>query len=845
MIKRLLAVSLALVAGAALIIFGFRAATEEKMQDAPAVGVGRITGSFLPFFEAQDGDRAVQTLTLLPISETLTDGTVSASENGACGAKSVDVYFTTREKNKTYGFVDGGLTAVKYTLKDGVVFTNGTPLSTEDVLFSLYALLDPLSGGERGGLTALAGYDDYYYGIEGISEIIASAKEMIASGDGAISEYLASSGRIFATHIRDLVINRFCTDEMISSHVLEGMSADEVRSDEALAFAYAVRMWNYGAFIYEYAEDPEGDYVGTLGADGAITYRTTYAAAMEDDTYTEYVPSVDGDLVLDLYTGRYVAPAEGQTGVYKKVLSDKFVRLRRSAVAGFRDSEGEVWSLKDGSYPDADRFFLLMKNAHTKDGVFDYGECERVESADVFSFSSDAAIAYAKSRASGKDVTAIFGVEADAEAKTVTLYFEGSDVGAALRSTFFIVSKSACLDGYDVANDTLSAAGAPKNSESFRAHLASIASAPVSAGQYSVDSFEDGKVLLKANEAFDGVTGKSAGFKRLAPLDITGSDPVTLTSDGTVFMSFTPLTASTVEGLPEGVAAVMMPNNSYKYLMINPGVYKNADVRRAVASTVDPSVTLGAGRIAQTRCVPAYHAYCAEPAESLYDPTGESAAEYFAKANFTLTDEGVLIDPTTREQAHFTFYLLPEEAQGDAEKMIEGALDILRKVGADGEIVYDAELKTSIYSDGYVPIYVLGWEVGDDLSMYERYALSSNSGAVRSVGFDLLSTVGVTEATGLISTDDGDITQAQAVAMIDEMLTGAEKSCDAEKIKEATLGAERLITDLTFEIPLCGYADAFLVKVGAIDPDSFPASHSAARSPLCDMYLLNPAAIEE
>ena len=845
MIKRLFAVSLALAAAAALIIFGFGSVKEESASEPPAIGVGRITGSYLPFFEGYDGDRAVRTLTLLPLSEVLTDGTVSASKDGACAAEKIEAYFTTREKNKTAEFVDGGFTAVKYTLKDGVTFTNGTPMTTEDVLFSLYVLLDPLSGGERGGLTALSGYDEYYYGIEDVSEIIASAKEMIASGDAAIGEFLSSSGRVFASHIRDLVISRFCTDEMVSSHVLEGMSADEVRSNDALAYAYAVRMWNYGAFVYEYAEDPEGDYVGTVAEDGAITCRTTYAAAMEDDTYTAYVPSVDGDLVLDLYTGRYVAPAEGQTGVYKKVLSDKYARLRRSAIAGFRDSEGEVWSLKDGSYPDADRFFLLMKNAHTKDGVFDYEECERVESADVFSFSSDAAISYAKSLSAGGDVTSIFGAESDAQANTVTLYFEGSDVDAALRSTFYIVSKSACLDGYDVANDTISDAGAPKNSDSFRAHLASISSAPVSAGQYTVVSSDEGRVVLRANDSFEAVAGKRAGYERLTVLDITGKDSVTLLSDGAVFMSFTPVSASTITGLPEGVAAVMTPNNSYKYLMINPGVYKNADVRRAIASTVDPSVTVGAGRIALSRCVPAYHAYYAGDTESLFDPSGATASEYFAKANYTQNDDGVLIDPATREQAYFKFYLLPEEAGGDAETMTKCALDILKGLGAEGEIVYDSELKTSIYSEGYVPIYVLGWNVGQDLSMYERYALSSNSGAVRSVGFDLLSAIGVTEATGLITTGDGALTESETVAAIDELLSAAAKTCDAKKIKEATVKAELLISDLTFEIPLCEYAGAFLVKEGVIDPSSFPASHSAARDPLCDMYLLRPAAAEE
>ena len=840
MIKRLIAVSLALAAAAALIVFSRRTVTHDETTDTPSVGIGRLTETYLPFFGASDGDLAVRTLTLLPVSEVLADGTVSASESGACAAKSAEVYFTDRDKNKTSEYVDGGYTAVKYTLKDGVLFSSGTRMSADDVLFSLYMLLDPTSDGERGYFTALSGYDDYYYGVVGISEVIASAKEMISSGDGAIEKYLLSSGRTFANRIRDLVIDRFCTDEMISSHILEGMSADEVRASEALSFAYAVRMWNYGAFTYEYEEDPEGNYVGTVDGDGVITYRTTYAAAMEDDTYTTYVPSVDGDLVLDLYTGRYVAPAEGEQGVYKKVLSDKFVRIRHSAVAGFRDSEGEVWSLTGDSYPDADRFFLLMRNAHTADGVFDYEEMESVESADSFSFSSDAAVSYAKARAKGGDVLSISGVEADETENTVTLYFEGRDVDAALRSGFYIVSKSACLDGYDVSGDTISAAGAPKNSESFRIHLRSIASSPVSAGQYSVVYSSEGKVKLRANEHFDTVTGVTAGFKELEALCVSSSDPVSLLCEDTVFMSFTPLTVAAFGDLPDGITAVTAPNNSYKYLMINPGVYKNVNVRRAIASTLDPSTAVGAGKIALSRCVPAYHAYYAGDEESLFDPTGESAAEYFASASFNLNKDGVLIDPATREQAYFRFYLLPEEEGGGVEKMIEDALVILRSLGADGEIVYDSELKTSIYSDGYVPIYVLGWKVGDDLSMYGRYAVSSGSGAVRATGLDQLGTYAATENTGTIRVKGIPVTQAEAVDSLDSILTSAISSCDAGQIKKLTLDAEKIITDLTFEIPLCEYADAFLVKDGVIDPDSFPASFSSARDPLCDMYLLRP-----
>lgn len=829
--KRLLAFALALVAASAIVIFGYRAVKEETSKRY-AIGVGRITGAFLPFFEPSDGDRAIRTLTLLPLTETAVDGTVTT--DGACAAAKREIFYTDRLGNRTSYYPEGGFTAVKYTLKDGVMFSNGTAMTAGDVVFSLYGLLDPLSGGDRSAFSRLSGYDDYYYGIEGISQIIEDAGKMIVSGDEDIEDFVTGSGELFANHIRDLVISRFCTDEMVSSHILEGMTADEVRSSDALSWAYTVRMWNYGAFIYSYEPDENGDYVGTVSEDGTVTYRTTYAAAMEDDTYTEYVPSLDGDLVIDLFTGRYVAPPEGERGVYKKVLSDKYARLRHSSIIGFRDSDGEVWTLEDGSYPDADRFFLLMRKAHTSEGVFDYAGMERTESADTFSFSSDAAINYARSRAVGGEVTEISGVRENGG--EITLYFEGSDVDAASRANFYIVSKSACLDGYDFTSDTLSAAGAPKGSESFRDHLSSISSNPVSAGQYTVESYNDGDAALSANGSFATVSGSVAGFSSLEVRDITGTGAPALIGSGEIFMSFTPLTVSDVAGLPEGVAAILCPNDSYKYLMINPGVYKNVEARRAIASTVDPSVTVTTGKVPLSRVVPSYHAYYAGETESLFDPTGKTALAHFANAGYTVNDEGILIDPATRAQAYFTFRLLPEEREGDAEAMIEKSLSILKSIGADGEIVYDTELKTSVFSDGYVPLYVLGWEVGHDLSTYERYAVSSASGTVAATGLDSLASVGVTEATGLVN----GMTEAEAVGRIDELLTSAKKTTDFEKIKDHTVEAEELITALTFEIPLHEYADVFLVKVGVIDPGTFPAKFSSARSPLSDMYKLKP-----
>jgi|GEM_PF-2172232 len=869
MYKKIIAAAIAAAVLITVIILAIPKGTDgdSPQGEGLTVGTNSVAGNFLPFFAASEGDRNVREMVLSKLTCTEADTTVTASDSVPSIAESIDIFYADSEMNESETYTDGGFTAVRFILKDGLLFSDGTPLTSDDVLFSLFALLDPLSEGDKSAFATLAGYDDYANGVKGISELMEKARAILthdvgtnpSEGDGytleeaeAMRAALTKSGAEYAERIKQLVLEKYCTEEMTSSYIFDGVTPEDVLSNDALANAYAVRMWNYGTFVYNYVQDEEGAWVGTTDAAGNITSRTTYESAMEDETYVSYTLDNDNGLYrYDYETGSYVA-LEENSDIYPRFtrrLSDKYVRLNRTSLSGFRDVEGNFYTLTDSSSPSMEDFFVLMKNSYTTDNGFDYRTMERVESADSFSFSDDAVRAFALGRATGEAVLEISGVKAEkvesngGTKDAVTLYFEGNDYAAASDADFYVVSKTACLDGYDTDGDNVSAAGTPINSEAFFAHLKELASRPVSAGPYKVVSFEDGAATLDANYYFklfgEGIANPLE--PRITVKDVSGGDPTEMLASGDVMIYLAPVTKDVISSAPENVSALFYPNNSYKYILINPAYYKNTETRLAIASTIDRSAAAEDGTHTISSCVPTYFDSYAGDEESTFDPTGSAAAAHFEAAGYKTDDDGVLIDPATKEQAFFRFYMLPEEKGGKCEKMVLDAVDILRSVGAQGEIIYDKELKTRVYSDENVPIYVLGWEVGDDLSLFERYAYTSDSDAVKGCGIEKLYTVGQLDAIGKVTypSPDGEnisTTQSDAVEALDGVIKAGLSTIDRTVRNSAFIRAQKIVASLNFELPLCEYDSVILVRNDLVDTDTFLADATYSKPPYSEIW---------
>ena len=870
MIKKIAAAVLSVAVTALLFVLFFPRGSD----NAPAadtsegftVGVGKLSGNVSPFFEEEAGDREVKELVLSKMMTKERDTSLSASNDSPSVAESCEIFYADKDMERTDSFSEGGYTAIRMVIKDGLIFSNGKALGADDVVFSLYTLLDPLSKADKTAFSSLAGYNDYSYGIKGVSEAMTKAETILATdvgdvpsdGDGFTAaeasdmrEILTSCGTEYASRIKTYVLTKYCTEDMTSSYIFSGVTPDDVTSSEALSNAYAVRMWNYGTFLYDYVEDGAGEFVGTTDALGNIVYKTTYEVAMETEGYFDYAADEAGDFYYDPASNDYFPiTEEGFDGIRcSRVLSDKYIRISKTSLAGFRDTEGNSYTLEGDSYPTMTDFFNLMRGAYISENGFDYKGMEKMESADDYSFSEEALSSFALSHAEGGEVTEISGIKAETvqteegDRESVTLYFTGNDFYSAYYANFYVVSKYACLKDFDVTGEKLNPAGAPISSEKFFEHLKDPSVSAVSAGPYIFEKYDDANksVSLVSNRSFEVFGLGNAAEERMTLKDISEKDSASMLSDGEIMMTLAPVTKESASAISDNVKTVYYPNGSYKYVLINPACYKNVNARRALASLLNASALLTESTSPTSGCVPTYFDSYAEEPTIPYDGSGAYAAAAFEEAGYKATAAGELIDPATREKALFKFYILPEEAGGKTEEMLNGAANILRSLGADAEIVHDADLKTKVYSEEDIPIFVLGWEIGRDLSLFERYAYSSASSVVKGSGLEKLYAIGQIDTFGEVTytLPDGTETtgvQSDAVEALDSTIRSGLSSISRASRNECFARAAGILGSLSVEIPLCEYNSAYLVRSDLVDTSTLYQTPTPEKGPLSEIW---------
>ncbi|MBQ6018757.1 MAG: ABC transporter substrate-binding protein [Clostridia bacterium] len=109
--------------------------SEEKTVN---VGTGEMTGNFSPFFSDNAYDEDVISLVAEPLLSGDPYGKIVEKGIGNGGIADVTV------TQNADGSVD-----YDFTLADGVKFSDGKPLTVDDVIFSMYVLSDPLYDGTR------------------------------------------------------------------------------------------------------------------------------------------------------------------------------------------------------------------------------------------------------------------------------------------------------------------------------------------------------------------------------------------------------------------------------------------------------------------------------------------------------------------------------------------------------------------------------------------------------------------------------------------------------------------------------------------------------------------------
>ena len=122
--------------------------TPAPLETALEVGYTSFNGVFSPFYAELDGDKDVVAVTQLPLLSTDRNGNVIL--NGIHGE-------TTTYNGKKYTYEgpanvmvisgEDGKVEYEFTLRENLCFEDGTPLTADDVIFTMYVLCDPMYDG--------------------------------------------------------------------------------------------------------------------------------------------------------------------------------------------------------------------------------------------------------------------------------------------------------------------------------------------------------------------------------------------------------------------------------------------------------------------------------------------------------------------------------------------------------------------------------------------------------------------------------------------------------------------------------------------------------------------------
>ena len=274
-------------------------------------------GKFSPFFAASAADQDVIDLTQL--------GLLGADRKGEMVLNGIEG--ETREYNGTeytyHGTSDCTVTenadgTVTYDIKlrDDLTFSDGEPVTIDDVIFSMYVYLDPTyDGSVTMYSTPIVGLEEYRNSMTTLSKLIGEAGEdntdytnFTEEQQKAFWDAVNDGGVKFAQEIVDYMLANGATDvaSAAAGWGFDGLAADATAKDFFLAIG-AQYDWNFSAMEAETA----GSALSDLIPEDVYAYATTGVAVGAD------VPSVAGIVKTGDYSMTLTTSELSTTMIYQ------------------------------------------------------------------------------------------------------------------------------------------------------------------------------------------------------------------------------------------------------------------------------------------------------------------------------------------------------------------------------------------------------------------------------------------------------------------------------------------------------------------------------------------------
>lgn len=814
--------------------------------DAFVIMSESLDGVFNPFYSTTAPDATIVGMTQMSM---LTYGYVNNEVVVACGddeAVVVKDYEITRDEasdKTTYTFV----------IKNGIKYSDGKPLTMNDVLFNFYVYLDPVyTGSSTMYSTDIVGLQEYRTQKssnkdDSDDQIAENARQRAKDRINELVNLFVA--KLNSTKEKSVSYTEMC--EAIKSHSLSNGYKKAISNDTS-SVTVAQLQADYDLALKYFKEELDSDYESAKEAYKEEPYKSTgefdeltsfmYAEGFVDIEYEKDANNKDIKSKIKKVTRNYnvdvvTDKASAINYVYNAKINTELDQiLKYWATAQTLQSEYAAQAkdvilhenLVDGE--------LIYKNIS---GIVSLGHTTDVSSVTCKNGT------YTVAHEHNEDGT----VKNDGEYDVLQVTINGVDPKAIWNFAFAVAPQHYYAKGYkvDIKNNEF---GVEWGSFKFMKEVIQnpdVTKVPVGAGSYMAtdinnndnpngnDFYKDNVVYFKANKNFLMGTPK---IEKVRYKVISASNALDSLEQGEVHFVTPQFTQENIERIDslknKGVEQKSTDQLGYGYIGINAGLVPDINIRRAIMTAMDTSLALSY--------------YSKNTAETIYWPMSTVSWAYPKNPDGSLNRDNGHYSPKFNEADVRTQIKQYMEASGVSEGdkslsikftiagsnltdhptylTFQKAAEILNSCGWQIEVVPDTQALTKL-STGSLAVWAAAWGSSIDPDMYQVYHKNSTATSVYAWGYrEILAQPGNYPEENAILNDLSDI--------IDQARETEDQKVRTELYKTA-MG---YVLDLAVELPVYQRDVLYAYNANVIKSSTLPEQINPYTSPLDSIWKI-------
>lgn len=816
-----------------------------KNVDAFVIMTEPLDGLFNPFYYTSGPDGTIVGMTQIGmLSSKYVNGEVEVAygDNEAVVVKDYDIV------------ENADTTVYTFVLKNGIKFSDGHPLTMEDVLFNYYVYLDPVyTGSSTLYSTDIVGLKDYR--TQSVSSGSSDNDDRIAA-DAA----KRAQNRIF--ELLNLFIslrNESATSEVsyqvmvdaIAKHSVSSGFQSAISTDPSSVTNKQLQA-DYDYALKLFKEELGRDYVSAQESFTDAPYDTHEEFKdeifcfmfYEGYVHVEYAKDAEGKddkTKIESMTKAYPANITSKDAAIDYIYNDKIATsldqiLTLWGTAGTLNTEYTAKAKEVILQENAGEDGLAVKNIS---GIVSLGHTDAAGSTITVN---------------GKDYTVASGHNADgtvtnaAEYDVLQITINGIDPKAIWNFALSIAPQhyygEGSKVGVDIANDQFGVEFASFDFMSKVIQSPRNVKLPMGAGSYKVtdannsdspaqtDFYKDNVVYFKSNTNFETVGEgiNNAKIEKVRYQVVSSNNAISALKNGDVHYISPALTTKNYEDLTnmksDGYNMLATDQLGYGYIGVNAAKINDVNLRRAIMCAMNTSLALDYYRAGTAEQI-----YWNMSMVSWAYPKGDAAKDngkdypqigtwdenaainniekYMEAANVSAGDKELKVTFTiagSTLQDHPTY------------KVFRDAATLLNSLGWEVTVVCDTQALTKI-STGSLEVWAAAWSSALDPDMYQVYHKDSSATSTLAWGYNYLKNSGSDEELEILD---------EMAELIDAARETNDKAERAELYEEA-MG---YVLDLAVELPVYQRDVLYAYNGNVINSGSLPADVNPFSNPL-------------